>query len=123
MKKALPVAGVLLMMSTSPAWPQDSGVYLGASSGQVEYRGGCADRAVSCDEKDGGLRGFGGYQFNRHVAVELGYADLGGPRSTVATGGSYPVYVITEVTAWDLSALGSFSLRDRLFAYGRAGIY
>ena len=40
---------------------------------------------VSCDSKDTAWKFFGGYQFNRNLAAELGYTDLGkikrvGPR-------------------------------------------
>jgi OmpA-OmpF porin, OOP family len=105
-----------------PAWSQDTGAYLGASIGQVEHKEGCEGVSISCDQKDSSWRVFGGYQFNRHLAVELGYADLGESNAS-GTQLGVNVSATAEVTAWDVSAVGSFPLLDKLFAYGRAGIY
>ena len=126
MRIMLLAMGLLLELSASAAWSQDQGAYLGASIGQVEYRDGCRRVSVRCDEKDSSWRVFGGYQFNRYLAVELGYADLGGPKSS----GAVPLITTSveldsdaEVTAWDLNVIGSYPLVDKLFAYGRAGLY
>jgi OOP family OmpA-OmpF porin len=126
MRKTLPVIGLLLALVTSSAWSQDRGAYLGASIGQAEYQDGCAGVTLPCDEKGTAWRVFGGYQYNRYLAVELGYADLGGPKSSgvvALTGGTAEFSADSKITAWDLSALGSFPVVDRLSAYGRAGIY
>jgi len=127
MKKTLAVAFLLALWSF-PAWSQDTGVYLGASIGQADYRDACGDVNVSgCDKTDTSWRVFAGYHFSRYFAAELGYADLGGPKlngvATFPSGSSAPVSASTDVTAWDLSAIGSFPVTDRLSAYGRGGIY
>jgi OmpA-OmpF porin, OOP family len=120
------LAAATLVTLSAPAWSQDIGVYVGGSIGQVEYRAACEGVTFPCDEKDTAWRVAAGYQFNRHLAVELGYANLGGPKSggsLALTSTTVEATSDTEVTAWDLSAIGSVPLVDRLFAYGRAGIY
>jgi len=114
--------GALAVGTAFPAWSQDRGVYLGASIGQVEHKQGCEGVPVSCDQKDTSWRLFGGYQFNRYIAVEAGYADLGESKASGVLSG-VNVNATAEVTAWDVAAVGSFPIIDNLFAYGRAGIY
>jgi OmpA-OmpF porin, OOP family len=113
---------ILAAAAACPAWSQETGAYLGASIGQVEHKEGCEGVSISCDQKDSSWRVFGGYQFNRNLAVELGYADLGESNASGVQSG-VNVSASAEVTAWDVSAIGSFPLLDKLFAYGRAGIY
>src|SRR4030095_4152127 len=115
-------AGALAVSTAFPAWSQDKGVYLGASLGQVEHKEGCEGVTISCDQKDTSWRLFGGYQFNRHLAVELGYADLGGGKASGVQSG-VKVNATAEVAAFDVSAVGSLPIFDKLFAYGRAGVY
>jgi OOP family OmpA-OmpF porin len=114
-------ASVALLVA-SPTWSQERGAYLGASLGQVEHKQGCTGVTISCDQKDTSWRIFGGYEFNRHIAVELGYANLG---ETSASGIVSGVNVTAniEVGAWDLTAVGSIPVMDRLSLYGRAGLY
>ena len=121
-RKATIVAAVLAALVAAPAWSQDTGAYLGASIGQVEHKEGCEGVSISCDQKDTSWRLFGGYQFNRHLAVELGYADLGESKASGVQSG-VNVNATAEVAAFDVSAVGSLPIFDKLFAYGRAGIY
>jgi OmpA-OmpF porin, OOP family len=119
-------AGAVLLFSFSAAGAQDTGFYLGASIGQADYRSNCTEFTTSCDTKDTAWRVAGGYQFNRYLAVELGYADLGGPKTSTSqtfSGGSFEGNTDSKVTAWDLSAVALFPLVQRLFGYGRAAIY
>lgn len=113
----------LLAAAALPAWSQDSGAYLGASIGQARAKEFCDDSGgLSCDDKDTAWKVFGGYQFNRHFAVEVGYADLGevgasGVVSGVSVSGNI------EATAFELMAVGSIPVRDRLSVYGKVGLY
>src|SRR4029453_14758447 len=54
--------------------PDYRGFYVGASVGQATSTD-C--NLPSCDDKDTSYRVFGGYQFNRNLALEGGYAPLG----------------------------------------------
>src|SRR2546423_13418675 len=73
--------------------PSMSSAYIGASIGQSKIKDACN----GCDDKDTAFKLFGGYQFNRTFAAELGYNMLG-----KAEGGGRSI----KATAWDLSALG-----------------
>ena len=116
-------AAALLAASALPAWSQDSGAYVGASIGQSRVKGFCDDSGgFSCDDKDTAWKVFGGYQFNRHFGVEVGYTDLGevgisGVLSGVSVRGDI------GVTAFDLMAVGAIPVMDRLSVYGKLGIY
>jgi OOP family OmpA-OmpF porin len=109
------LAGAVLAGSataqTAPA------LYLGFGAGQSKYNfSGCSS---PCDDKGKAFKLFGGYQFNRYVAAELGYSDMG--KSTFGA---------SEVrsTAWDLSAVGTWGIPIGakgigLGVLGRLGVY
>jgi OOP family OmpA-OmpF porin len=103
-----------------PALAQDSGFYIGGALGQSEIKGACSGLppGVSCDEEDTGWKIFGGFQFNRHLGVELGYANLG-----EASASGLGVTATAEVTAWDLVAVGSLPIMDRFSVYGKLGLF
>ena len=58
---------------------KESGIYIGGALGQAEQSDQCSSTApgVSCDNKDSAWKIFGGFQFSRYFAAELGYANLG----------------------------------------------
>jgi OOP family OmpA-OmpF porin len=91
--------------------------YLGFGAGQSKYNfSGCSS---PCDDKGNGYRLFGGYQFNRYVAAELGYGDMG-----KATFGASEL----RSTVWDLSAVGTWGIPIGgkgigLAVLGRLGVY
>ena len=116
-------AAALAMLIATPAWSQDAGFYLGASIGQSRAKDFCDDSGgFSCDDKDTAWKLFGGYQFNRHLAVEAGYTDLGEIGvSGVLTGVS--VRGTIEVTAFELVGVGSIPVMDRFSLYGKLGLY
>jgi len=116
-------AAALAILIATPAWSQDAGFYLGASIGQSRVKDFCDDSGgFSCDDKDTAWKLLGGYQFNRHLAVEAGYTDLGeiglsGALSGVSVRGTI------EVTAFELMGVGSIPLMDRFSLYGKLGLY
>lgn len=91
--------------------PADTGFYLGAAIGQSMADCG---NLPSCDDKDTAYRVFGGYQFNRNIAVEGGYTPLGEISS-----GSLKL----ETNAWDLVAVGIWPLNQAFSIYGKLGFY
>jgi OmpA-OmpF porin, OOP family len=102
--------------------PEIKGPYLGASVGLSNNRNGCPD-AISgggrqCDTTDPALSVFGGYQFNRHFAAEVAYHELGKVRSS-GFGNTFTIHA----QAFDATALGRVETLERLFAYGRFGVY
>jgi OOP family OmpA-OmpF porin len=74
------VLGVLVMAAAScagaTALAQDGRAYLRLALGQSQADIDCTG-TTSCDDGDTAWKVFGGYQFNRHFALEAGYANLG----------------------------------------------
>jgi len=94
----------------------ESGWLVGGSVGQSKFNVDC--RGANCDDTDTAFRVFGGYDFNRHFGVELGYADLG--KLTVSSG---PVSGDLKATVWDLLAVGKLPIADKFSLYGKLGMY
>lgn len=110
--------------AAAPAAARDRGIYLGGSWGQAEYADTCDDLSpiTGCTDNDNGWRFFGGYQFNRNFALEFGYADLGEVRAEGTFLGTPTVFVGT-LKGFDLSAILSFDIVERLSIFGRLGAY
>ena len=103
---------------TSPAFAQG---YVGASIGKTDVKDGCTGVSapgVSCDDEDTSWKIFGGYQFNRNFALELGYADLGEVKAS-GPGGTATI----EVTAFELVGVGMLPLGNNFSLYGKVGLY
>lgn len=127
MKKAkaglviLGVASAAAFAGPALAQAQDTGFYAGVTIGQSEAGDTCtgiSGTGVSCDDKDTAWRILGGYQFNRHFALEFGYTDLG-EVSASGPGGSVKI----ETTAFELVGVGSMPLMDKFSIYGKIGLY
>lgn len=115
------VVATLVAGLAGPAAAQDVGFYVGAALGQAEHKDACAG-ATTCDDKDTAWKIIAGYQFNRNLAVELGYADLGESTASGVVSG-VNVSVRAELTAWEVVAVGSLPLMDRLAIYGKLGLF
>jgi OOP family OmpA-OmpF porin len=107
---------------STPAWCQDAGFYIGGALGQAEHKDACEDAGISCDQKDTAWKVFAGYQFNRYIAAEAGYADLGKSTANGVVDG-VTLRANFEITAWEVVAVGSFPVMDRLSLFGKAGLY
>jgi OOP family OmpA-OmpF porin len=107
------------MMIAAPAVAQDQGFYIGATLGQSKAKDGCEDVSGSCDEKDSAWRILGGYQFNKNLAVEFGYTDLGEVSGDETGFGPFSV----ETTVMELVAVGSWPFANNFSAYGKLGMY
>jgi OOP family OmpA-OmpF porin len=94
----------------------ESGWLVGGSVGQSKIKVDCS--GFSCDDTDTAFRVFGGYNFNKHFGVELGYADLG--KVTLSGGG---LTASVEAKAWDLMAVGTLPIGDKFGVYGKLGMY
>jgi OOP family OmpA-OmpF porin len=86
---------------------QDHGVYAGVGMGQSHNEGTYKDR-------DTAFSLFAGYDFNRFIGVESGYADLG----KLEYLGNVPL----EATAPYLVAVGKLPLTENVAVYAKAGI-
>ena len=112
---------VVLGLASSIALAQDAGFYAGGHIGQSNFRSSCdgiAGPGVTCDDEDTAWKVLGGYQFNRNLAAEVGYADLGevSARGPGGTAGA-------EASALELVGVGMLPLGERFSLYGKAGIY
>ena len=119
MKKLL--MGLMLVLASTTVSAQNSGFYAGGSIGQSQAKDACDDlggTGISCDDKDTAWKVFGGYQFNRHFAAEIGYTDLG---KVSATLGSLRDEI--ESTAFELVGVGMFPIANNFSVYGKLGLY
>lgn len=84
--------------------------------------GGLTD--LEDEDSDRGYKFFAGYQFNDHIALEAGYADLGdfglkvarAPDTGTMTGA-------TSYKGYNLDLVGTWPLTQRLSAFGRVGAF
>lgn len=109
------LAGVVLMCIASLAAAADGPWYFGASMGQAEF--GDCPAASSCDPRDPAYKVYAGYRFNRHIALEAGYTDLG--KSTVVTSGA-----IAEEKPRGAAGhfVAAWPLAERFSILGRVGL-
>lgn len=119
--KSILAALALLALAAGPAAAQDRPapqrkvVYLGGSVGQSIYSESCEQLPRPCDDSDLGLRGYAGYEFNRRVAMEAGFAGLG----TVMSNGQKARSVLMT----DVSGLIHFPVLRNGSVFGRLGIF
>jgi OOP family OmpA-OmpF porin len=116
--KAACIFGVLAAAFASSAAAQAT-PYVGAGFGQSKAKEWCTNAGgISCDDRDTAWRAFGGYQFSRNFAAELGYTNLGKFNAAVAG-----LTDDAKVNAWDLSLLAAWPLSNQFAIFGRLGGY
>lgn len=97
----------------------ESAWYVAASIGESNVENVCNAAVLgTCDSRDTAYRVFGGMQFNRYLAVELGYQRLGKLTDNFGTSTT-----TIKSDAYDLSAVGLLPLTDSLSGTGRLGVY
>ena len=117
-----------------PAFAQDAshyygGVSVGQSKTQTDAAGltsgllpGVGAINSTTDEKDTSYKLFGGYQFNRNIALEGGYFDLG--KNSFSTG-TIPAGTLageSKVRGLNLDLVGTLPLTERFSALARVGV-
>ena len=112
------VLGLAAAAFAAPAAAQTTrGGYLGFNVGQSKFNfSGCSS---PCDDKGRDYKLFGGFQFNRYAALEVGYSDMG-----KTTFGASRL----KATAWELSGVGTWGVPMGaggmgLSLLGRLGLY
>lgn len=100
-----------------------SNVYLGAGIGQMKAKDACngVGPGVSCDDSDTAYRIFGGYRFNRNLAAEVGYAELGKVTASGLVLG-VPASGNWKARAWDIVAVGMIPLSEQFSLLGKLGV-
>lgn len=121
----LALAAPLVQAASEAPQPPESGFYVGAGIGKATAKDWCSEPALAsgaarCDDKDTSWRLLAGYQFNRHIAIEGGYHNLGKFQALVAGTGAQ-----TELntTAWEAVALGIVPIGGIVSAYGKLGAF
>lgn len=113
---------------------EESGWYVGGSVGpsyaDIDEDGintglassGFPVTAFEDDERDTGYKLFAGYQFNRYIAIEGGYFDLGefDFQATTLPDGMLDGRI--EIHGVNLDLVGMVPLTDRFAIFGRAGV-
>jgi OOP family OmpA-OmpF porin len=128
MNRIRTIAVTLLVLSGLLAAPQAMGqFYLGGSFGKSDFDNGNAIPDLitsgSVDGSDSGLKIFGGYQFNKNLALELSYVDLGKASysgtffGAPVTGGS------VDTTGLNFSVVGILPLNPSFELFGKVGLF
>lgn len=131
----LPLFSALGAIVASAMLPAHAQWYVGAEAGSSRASAagasqseqlldlGFEDATTSLDRSDRMARLHAGYRFNRHMAVELAYTDLGEfrVRSTVLPAGTLEAAVKTRGA--DLSVLGLWPIGERFTVFGRVGAF
>lgn len=112
------LCGAGLLAASAMARAQDEPRrYLALAVGQSQMRNACAGApsGLTCDDSDTAFRLAFGYELVPHVAIEAGYAVLG---TAHASSGE-----TADLSALDLSVIGSWPLGNRFAMHGRFGVY
>jgi OOP family OmpA-OmpF porin len=127
---ALAALAALGALHSAPAAAQP---YLGFSLGQSDVDEsivvpGLLDRGGRVDGEDGAFKIFGGYQFNRHFALEAAIVDLGDVSYSGNFTGTAPLSGRVEGgrvqnSGFNLSAVGVVPLGERFVLFGKAGMF
>lgn len=78
--------------------------------------------SISDDKRDTGYKLFGGYQYNKHFAVEAGYFDLGKFSYTATTVPAGTLNGEIKLSGWNLDAVGMWPMSEKFSAFGRVGM-
>lgn len=104
------------------------GVSFGASTTELSESvvavSGATASTLWRDERDPGVKIVLGYAFNRHLAVEGGYANLGefSISREVTAPAAGAVNASLSVKGWVIDAVGTLPLGARFSAIGKAGV-
>jgi OOP family OmpA-OmpF porin len=125
------IAGCLLSVGSLGAHAQapgvqlnlDSGLYLGVGGGKARMSPPEGQLCIStCEATDTTWQVFVGYQFNRYLAVEAGYSDLGEATTGATLAGVLVTHRI-KTKVWDLVGVGSVPVTDKFSLYVKGGVY
>lgn len=103
---------------------QDIGWYVGGSLGQTKFKEWCTGSApgviiTSCEDSDTGMKALGGYQFNRHFALEGTIIYWGEASATASTSNVRRATI--ENSSVGGAAVGILPLGERSELFGKLG--
>ena len=124
----------LSVIAGSFAVAADSGWYVGSNIGQSRAKiddpkitsgllgAGFATTSITDDDRHVGFKLFGGYQFNRHFALEGGYFDLGEFGFTASTTPAGTLHGDVKLKGVNLDAVGILPFTQKFSGFGRVGV-
>lgn len=125
----------LALMAAPLAMAQDSaGWYAGANYGVTEatidddrITSGLLDNnltatSIADDDRDRGYKLFGGYQYNKYLAVEAGYFDLGHFGFVANTNPAGTLSGDIKVKGLNMDVVGILPITEKFSAFGRLGV-
>jgi len=120
----LAVVAILVVVAV-PADGSDRGFYIGVGTGPSSF-----DVADFNDEFSNlyfetdnfGVKVFGGYQFLKHLAVQVGYTDFGQITRRETNIYYEDQSLKVSINDWDASAIGIVPLGKRASFYGKLGV-
>ncbi len=131
MAVALALAGMVI-----PAAATDPlGWYIGGNAGQARAKineedlvaalleSGFSTSDFKSAEKEFGYKLFAGYRFNRHLAMEGGYFDLGTFNYRAVTDPNGILRGELEFSGWNLDLLGIFPISERAEVFSKIGAH
>lgn len=94
-------------------------LYVGVGFGQSKAKDACTSLlpGITCDDTDTATRLFGGYRFNRNVAFEVGYSDLGKASASIPG-----ISEEWKATTWDFLAVGILPINEQFALLGKIGL-
>lgn len=132
--RLLGLAGLGSLIAASAFAQEDGYLYGGLGAGQSRAKideqrisasllgAGFTSSSMTRDEKSDAYRLFGGYQFNRFIAVEGGYFKLGkfGFNATTVPAGTLNGQI--KLQGWNLDLVGTLPITERFSAIARLGV-
>lgn len=124
----------LAVLASSFAIADDSGWYAGANVGQSSAKiddaritiglvgGPIAGATITDDDRSTGYKIFGGYQYNKYLAVEAGYFDLGnfGFNATTVPAGTLNGRI--KLKGLNMDLVGTLPITEKFSVLGRIGV-
>lgn len=118
--KLIGILGTLGLLSAAPAFSAGADGFMSESAWRFGIGGGRL--TIEADDLD--LKGsatawevFGGFEFNRYLAIEAGYIDGGKAKDNVGD-----IVIEADTRALYASVLGSLPVGDVVSLYARAGV-
>lgn len=119
---ACAVLALSLGMASVSYAAADQGPYISASVGVTHSNLDLTD-APEKDASDKGFRLAAGYKINKNFALEAGYTDLGKVKAAGTENGEYISAQIKFTNIFELSAVATIPMMDKLNGYARLGVY
>ena len=115
MSKKKVIGAILLTLGMTGTAVAQDGFYAGASIGQATIDG-CGG-ITKCDDEDTSWKIFGGWEFNRNIAIEAAWVDFGEISGSID--GSK---VSAEGDGWLLAGKGTLPLNEQFGVFAKFGM-